>query len=109
VLADFITKAHRGCDELTLMVGNIMDDSRVQIDAENVKLSEVSVAESVQHVLEILEAMTKRERRTVLVDIPADVVVMADNLRLRQVLLNLVSNALKYSPLGSSIEITLDE
>src|SRR5205085_6816928 len=28
---DFIEKAHRGCDELVLMVGNIMDASRVEV------------------------------------------------------------------------------
>jgi len=108
VRADFIAKAHRGCDELTLMVGNIMDASRVEFDEENVSLCEVPLAESIQHVLEILEAMTRRENRTIQVDISSDVLVMADNVRLRQVLLNLVSNALKYSPPGSGIEITMD-
>ena len=107
VRSDFIAKAHRGCDELTLLVGNIMDASHVQIDAENIKLRPVSLAESLQHVLEIFENMTKREHRTIRVDIPADVRVVADYLRLRQVLLNLVSNALKYSPAGSPIEISL--
>ena len=108
VRSDFIAKAHRGCDELALLVGNIMDASHVQIDVENIKLSPVSLAESVQHVLEIFEATSRREHRTVQVNIPADVHVMADNLRLRQVLLNLVSNALKYSPAGSPIEISMD-
>jgi len=104
--ADFIAKAHHGCDELTLMVNNIMDASRVQLDAENVKLGQVSLAEPIQHVLEILEAMTRREQRTVQVDVPGEVNVMADTMRLRQVLLNLMSNALKYSPPGSGIEIS---
>lgn len=106
--ADFIAKAHRGCDELTLMVNNIMDASRVQIDVENVKLEQVSLVESVQHVLEILEAMIRRERRVTCIDIPSDMVVMADTVRLRQILLNLVGNALKYSPPGSNIEIACE-
>ena len=48
-----------------LMVNNIMDASRVQLDAENVKLSQVTLAEPIQHVLEIIGAMTQREQRTV--------------------------------------------
>jgi len=45
--------------ELVLMVGNIMDASRVEIDAENIRLAPISLHESVQHILEILEGMTK--------------------------------------------------
>ena len=105
---EFIAKAHRGCDELVLMVGNIMDASRVGIDAENIRLSPISLPESVLHILEILEGITKRENRSVEVDIPPSLLVMADDLRLRQVLLNLVSNVLKYSPAGSPIAITAD-
>ncbi len=104
--ADFVAKANRGCDELNLMVGNIMDASHVQIDAQNVQLSRIPLAEPVQHVLEILEAMTRHENRVIEVDVAPDLYVMADHMRLRQVLLNLVSNALKYSPDGSSIEIS---
>lgn len=106
IRADFVAKANRGCDELILMVGNIMDASHVQIDAQNVQLSRIPLAEPVQHVLEILEAMIKYENRVIEVDVAPDLYVMADHMRLRQVLLNLVSNALKYSPGGSSIEIS---
>jgi signal transduction histidine kinase len=103
--AEFIAKAHRGCDELALMVENIMDASRVQVDAENITLRQVPLAESVRHITEILEGLTSREHRSINVDIPADAYVIADELRLRQVLLNLVSNALKYSPAGTDVNI----
>jgi signal transduction histidine kinase len=103
--ADFIAKAHRGCDELTLMVGNIMDASRVQVDVEQIRLAPIPLARSVQHILEILDGVLRREGRSVQVGIPADIQVMADDLRLRQVLLNLMSNAIKYSPAGRGIDI----
>ncbi len=106
--ADFIAKAHRGCDELALMVNNIMDANRVQVDVDNTKIGPVSLQESVVHIVEIIEAMSKREQRTVSIAISPILFVMADAIRLRQVLLNLVSNALKYSPYGTSIEISAE-
>ncbi len=105
-LSEFIAKAHRGCDELTLMVSNIMDASQVQLDVEKITLATVPLAASVQHILGILETTTRRERRCILVDIPQGLTVEADDLRLRQVLLNLVNNAFKYSAPGTGVEIT---
>ena len=102
---EFIQKAYRGCDELALMVGNIMDASRLQIEAERIRLVPVDLISAVQHVTEILESMTTREQRPVKQMIASGLLVLADELRLRQVLLNLVSNALKYSPAGSPISI----
>jgi len=106
--ADFIAKAHRGCSELALMVNNIMDANRVQVDASNIKLSSVSLRESVVHIVEIIEAMAKREQRTITQTIPSAFIVLVDAIRLRQVLLNLVSNALKYSSYGTNIEISAE-
>ena len=107
--ADFIAKAHRGCDELTLMVNNIMDANRVQTDVDNTKIASVSLEESVMHIVEIVESLSKREQRTISITISSTLFVMADAIRLRQVLLNLVSNALKYSPHGTPIEISAEE
>ncbi len=104
--ADFIAKAHRGCDELTLMVNNIMDANRVQVDASSTKIGSVALAESVAHIVEIIEALSKREQRTVTITVPQTLNVMADTIRLRQILLNLVGNALKYSPHATPIEIS---
>ncbi|HKV59002.1 MAG TPA: HAMP domain-containing sensor histidine kinase, partial [Ktedonobacteraceae bacterium] len=106
--ATFIAKAQRGCDELTLMVGNIMDSSRVEVDIQEVVLTGVPLAASVAHVLEIMEGVTRRENRRVELDISEDIMVLADGLRLRQIILNVIGNALKYSAAGSPLEITAD-
>ncbi len=103
--ADFIVKAGRGCDELTLMVNNIMDASRVQVEAEQLHLRQLSLRESVTQVMEMVEALARRESRRILLDDAADVLVMGDEQRLKQIILNLVGNAFKYSPPGSPLEI----
>ncbi len=103
--ADFIAKAHRSCDELTLLVGNITDANRLQSDIENVRLGNVSLADAIKHVLEILDVTLQREKRMVQVTLPSETFVVADPMRLRQIVLNICSNALRYSPAGSSIEI----
>lgn len=104
--ADFLSKAQRGCNELVLMIGSMMDSSRVMIDINQISLSPVSLATSVMHILEIMGGVISRERRVIRLDVSEGVIVMADEQRLRQIILNLVSNALKYSPEGSSLEMS---
>lgn len=108
---EFLEKAHRDAEELYLMIANVMDASRVQVQAENTKLSGVLLQDTISHVLKVLEPMVQREHRTISVDVPDNLFVIADDPRLRQVLLNLISNAFKYSPTGTRVVITcyLDE
>jgi signal transduction histidine kinase len=104
--AGFIQRAQHGCDELVLMVENIMDASRVQVDAVNINLQPILLREPVEHVLEMLGVLLKHSGRAVEVEIAANLVVEADAMRLRQVILNLVNNALKYSPAGTPLKIS---
>lgn len=104
----FISKASLGCDELALMVNNIMEASRVHIDAEQAILTEQQLSDQIAHVMQILDSVVKREQREVVLSVPDNCYVLADRVRVRQVLLNLLSNALKYSPVGSKVELTTE-
>lgn len=101
----FIANARRACEELVLLLGNVMDASRVDQDRVALKPGCVRVVQSVQMILEILEPILGREARTVEVQIADDLFVWVDDLRLRQILLNLVGNALKYTPAPSGLAI----
>ncbi len=105
----FLNNARRACEELVLLLGNVMDTSRVDQDRVSLNLGPVKVIKAVQLILEILEPTIAREERPVVVSIPDDLNVWVDDLRLRQILLNVVGNALKYTPPFSQIEISAEE
>jgi signal transduction histidine kinase len=104
----FLTNARRACEELVLLLGNVMDTSSVDQDRVSLNLGPVQVVGALQLILEILEPTIAREERPVVIKIPDDLYVWVDDLRLRQILLNLVGNALKYTPALTQIEITAE-
>ncbi len=104
----FLGNARRACEELVLLLGNVMDASRIDQDRVTLTFSPVCVTQAVQAILEILEPIIVREQRQVEMSIPGDLCVQVDELRLRQILLNLVGNALKYTPESSSIAVSAE-
>lgn len=101
----FISLARRASDELVLLLGNVMDASRLDQDRVLLKIEAVPVQQAVQHVVEIFEPTVLREERHVQISVADDLCVCADDLRFRQILLNLVGNALKYTPKGTPIAV----
>ncbi len=106
VRIDFLKKARVGCDELNLMVSNILDANVIHSEIAKMQLYPVSLRLAILNVLEALNATIQRERRSVTIYIESDLSVFADDRRLRQILLNLVSNALKYSVAGTRVDIS---
>ncbi|MBV9613841.1 MAG: GAF domain-containing protein [Ktedonobacteraceae bacterium] len=96
---DFLQKARRGCDELVVMLGNVMDASRLEAEAgiRPALLKRVSIQETVESVLVLIEPQVTQEEREVYIHIQPRLFALADPARLRQVLMNISVNALKYS------------
>lgn len=95
---------HRGADRLDALLSSLadvrsLDEGSLQIHPENVLLSEI-----VRGALEGQTLVTLDHR--ISVHIEDDVLLHADPVRIRQVLTNLISNAVKFSPRDSSVEIT---
>jgi len=102
---EFLQKARRGCDELAVLLGNVMDASRLEgeMSIKPALLKRVSVEEMIDSVIILIEPHLTKEQRSLHKLIPPHLFVLADPVRLRQVLMNISTNALKYSPHGSPI------
>ncbi|HEU4748564.1 MAG TPA: ATP-binding protein, partial [Gemmatimonadaceae bacterium] len=76
------------------------DEGRFDIHREPVELQPL-----VQEVYETALILGEAQGVTVNLPFTADVVVLADRTRLRQLFLNLVTNAIKYTPAGGKVEL----
>ena len=103
---DFLAKADRGCEELTLLLGNMTNAGDIEKSAQRVTLADVSLHSLTVNVTEILEALLRQEQHTIEIDVSPDLCVKADGQALGQVIRNLIVNAIKYSPAGTLIEVT---
>ena len=90
-------------DRLAGLIENLLDASRFQAGALVIKLADVNLPDLVRRLAKRMQTQTTRHQ--IIVNFPAEFpIVLADETRMEQVLLNLISNAIKYSP-GGEISI----
>ncbi len=92
-LADAIEESER----LLSMLRVLMDITEAEHGTMRLQLAPVPLAELVAAVVELYEYVAEEREVRVSMDVPRDVCVVGDLMRLRQVIGNLLDNALKYS------------
>ena len=106
--ASYLVDARESADRLIGLVNDLLDVSRLESGKLQVTLEPVQVREMTDRVLADIATLVREKRHTLDVqsepDIPA---AMLDAQLMRQVILNLVSNAIKYTPPGGRIEIRM--
>jgi signal transduction histidine kinase len=102
--AKFVENAMHSCEELQLLTNNILDTIQVANERNHLKLEELYVGDLVFEVITSLDPRRLQEH-PVEIDIPEHLVVFAQDQYVRQILRNLLSNAFKYAPVDTPINI----
>lgn len=96
----------RQADHLARMVNDLLDATRIEAGKLEMHLERVDLCQVVQDIVQ-LHAPTST-RHELAIDVPqGPVMIRGDRLRLEQVLTNLVTNAIKFSPAGGRIEVSV--
>jgi two-component system, OmpR family, sensor histidine kinase MtrB len=91
---------------LDRMVGDLLDATRIEAGKLELQLRECDARELARAVVELYQATGQsHELRLELPEAP--ILLNCDGARIEQVLNNLVSNALKYSPAGTRVDVTV--
>lgn len=88
-------------DHLLALIDDVLDLSRIEAEALELVPESLAVSEVVERVRSTLANQAAAKGLALTTDVAPDVMVEADRIRLRQILLNLVGNAIKFTEQGS--------
>ena len=104
VSSDFLARIVSEVDRLALLVDDLLDLARIESGRIRLSPELVSPGELIAHVVRRMGPHTERAGLTVEVNVdPATPGIVADRERIDQVLLNLMHNAVKFTPVGGVI------
>lgn len=90
------------------IINDILDLSKAEAGKLTLNYEEVHVAKSINKCITILAERAEKGKVTITTDLPKMLPpLVADRLRFIQILLNIISNAVKFTPEGGKIDIVV--
>jgi two-component system phosphate regulon sensor histidine kinase PhoR len=106
----FIEQIENEADTLSVMVDELLELSRAESGRITLNLAPVRACEPLLSIFERMQLMAKQADLTLVLQCPdALPLIHADAVRLEQVLINLVHNAIKFSHPGDEILISAEQ
>lgn len=109
-IEDCLGKMTLASDQLLMLINDILDISKVESGNMVLNPAVFSVEQVIDKLTDIIWTQTQEKKITLKVkkDIPENYLI-ADELRVNQIFLNVLNNAVKYTPQGGKIKVTLKE
>ncbi len=104
-----VANAVAEADQLLATFNALLRIARLEMGGRSTNFAEFNLSELVQDAAELYEALAEDKRQKLSLLIEPDVHVTADRDLLFQTLSNLVDNAIKYTPEGGEIDLSLSK
>jgi PAS domain S-box-containing protein len=103
---EYIDRIHRSQRHLLELINGVLDFSRLEAGRLPVERVPVDVGQVFERLLPLVESLAKEKRQKLEIRPPSpSTVALADRDRTLQILLNLTSNAIKFTPNEGSISV----
>jgi PAS domain S-box-containing protein len=95
---------------LQTLVGNLLESTTIEAGCFQVHRRPINLQDVVQDAANLMSPLLKRRSQSLDLTVPNEIPTLwADANRLTQVLVNLLSNASKFSPMGGKIELNITQ
>ena len=101
----YINHIHTGGTHLLRLINDILDLSKIEAGRLHLAIEDVSVSKCFAEALDTLRPLADKKSQTFVQHPTGDLCVRADGTRFKQILMNLVGNAIKFTPEHGKIEL----
>ncbi|MCY7486138.1 two-component system histidine kinase PnpS [Paenibacillus alvei] len=105
IASSFLQIIHDESERLNRLIGDILELSKIESKRVPLQYSPVQVDLFLERTVEMLSKEAEKKRIEVMLSSEQDLYVEADEDRFRQIVLNLLSNAINYTPEGGQVKI----
>jgi signal transduction histidine kinase len=103
----FVELVQRSVVEMNELIDDLLDVARIQGGTFAVETRRARLIDVVQPVLDRVLVQVEVKRQTLDVNVPVDLpAILVDTRRIRQVMSNLLGNAVKFTPKGGTIRVS---
>jgi len=109
---DFVQIIHNNVERMQILVADLQDISRIETGQMRLEVKATSFAAALEDALQSTQGQIEGRSQQLTLEVPKDMPpVHADSARLAQILINLFSNACKYTPEGGhvSVQVSMDD
>ena len=108
---DYLTKISQASNHLLSLINDVLDMSRIESGKVTINERPENMAEILQSLRNIIQSDIHAKHLELFIDTVdiTDEEIYCDKLRLHQILLNLTSNAIKFTPAGGTIAIRVTQ
>ncbi len=105
---EYATDIHRSGTYLLELISDILDMAKIEAGSRDLEIEQFDAAAAIDDALRLVEARARAAQVTVdVAAIDRPCAVDGDRRAFRQIVLNLVGNAIKFTPAGGSVSIAL--
>ncbi|MBV8166346.1 MAG: PAS-domain containing protein, partial [Alphaproteobacteria bacterium] len=104
---DYAREIHASGQYLLRLINDVLDTSKIEVDRMALHDEPVDLVDVIGECHRLLRERAEDGKLTVTINLPRTLPAMiADRLRIKQIVLNLLSNAMKFTPAGGRVDIT---
>jgi PAS domain S-box-containing protein len=101
----YVSHIHAGGKHLLKLINDILDLSKIEAGRMELTREDVTVASAFAEVISALYPLAEKKSQALVQQVDLNLRVRADAMRFKQVLMNLVGNAIKFTPERGRIEL----
>jgi PAS domain S-box-containing protein len=101
----YVGHIHTGGKHLLTLINDILDLSKIEAGRLQLAIENVAIKTSFAETLDNMRPLADKKLHVLVSNVSGDLSVLADSTRLKQVLMNLIGNAIKFTPEGGRIEL----
>ncbi len=92
-------------DQILKMLNTLMDISEAETGVMRLRLEKINLSSLIEDVVDLYRYVAEDEGIAIYIKTPGELFLTADHNRMRQVIANLLDNAVKYTPAGGRVDV----